>query len=379
MKRKVVILFIFTLVLLTICGCQREKKGVDATKHGLSERNSGKENSIALQALIDELSAEGGVIYIPKGEYEFAENGTQTIGSHCIKMRSGVSIVGDGEKTVLKPIGESKYGMDMFYFNDYLDLGEPNYLENCRFEDFVIDATETSCITYTSAGKGFMFNLFKNCHWKGVTVKNTVATGFGVDCPIESSITDCRAIGCGSGATTRSSGASGFGIGYGYSPLESMVISRCEAFGNKKFGIFFEHQGRFNNKMYSAQPLEDFVITNCTSGGNLYDFGGICTAFTSYRNCRSEGAVDSAFYFESSSGVSVIGSFASDSPLAVSLVGTNGSCTVSDCSFTDIADYDVRAEGSIHSLTLTNNSAELGRLLLEGEIAELKNENNSWN
>ena len=36
-------------------------------------------------------------------------------------MRSGVSILGDGEKTVLKPVGKSRYGLDMFYFNDYLD------------------------------------------------------------------------------------------------------------------------------------------------------------------------------------------------------------------------------------------------------------------
>ena len=156
-------------------------------------------------------------MYIPAGEYEFAENGKQKIGSHCIKMRSGVSIVGDGEKTVLKPVGSSYYGMDMFYFNDYIDKGEALYLENCRFENFVIDGSETSCRVYTSAGKGFMFNLFKNCHFKNVTVKNTDATGFGVDCPVESTITGCTAIGCGKAATQENSGASGFGIGFGCS------------------------------------------------------------------------------------------------------------------------------------------------------------------
>ena len=159
MKSKVVILCIFALILLSLVGCQREKM-IDATRYGLSESNSGEENSLALQALIDETARGGGVIFIPKGEYEFSATGSQTIGSHCIKMRSNVSIVGEGQKTVLKPIGRSQYGLDMFYFNDYLDTGEPTYLENCRFEDFVIDASGTSVVTYTSAGKGFMFNLF---------------------------------------------------------------------------------------------------------------------------------------------------------------------------------------------------------------------------
>lgn len=298
--RRIYRVFAVCMLILVLSGCNQngQKDWIDATKHGLSTQNSGQQNSQALQSLIDSLTKTGGTIYIPAGEYVFAENGIQTIGSHCIKMRSNVSIIGDGEKTVLKPVGKSAYGLDMFYFNDYLDTGEAVYLENCRFESFVIDAAGTSCETYTSAGKGFMFNLFRNCHWKGVTVKKTDATGFGVDCPIDSSITNCVAIGCGKAATIENGGASGFGIGYGYCAEETMTISDCYAEGNKKFGFFFEHQGRFNSEMYTAESAQGFIVSQCRAEGNLYNFGGICAENVTYTECTSGVAIKQEVYFE---------------------------------------------------------------------------------
>lgn len=294
------------LLLLPLCmlgSCGDDGGVLNAAEHGLAAENAGELNSKALQALVDKAAGSGKTIFIPAGEYEFAQNGKQRIGAHCIKMRSGVSIVGEGEKTVLKPVGHSYYGMDMFYFNDYIDKGEAVYLENCRFEDFVIDASGTSCEVYTSAGKGFMFNLFKNCHFKNITVKNTDATGFGVDCPVGSTITSCTAVGCGKAATEENSGASGFGIGFGYCEEESLVIEDCEALGNKKFGFFFEHQGRFNNLgRYGALPAEPFTVKDCRAEGNLFGFGGINTFATFYENCRSESSLRYGFYFEDSFG-----------------------------------------------------------------------------
>lgn len=293
-------MFAVCLLILALSGCNQTQQTdwVDATEHGLSAQNSGQQNCQALQSLIDSLTETGGTIYIPAGEYVFAENGTQTIGSHCIQMRSHVSIVGDGEKTVLKPVGESTYGLDMFYFNEYLDTGEAAYLENCQFENFVIDAAGTSCQVYTSAGKGFMFNLFRDCHWKGVTVKNTDATGFGVDCPLDSSITNCTAIGCGKAATEENGGASGFGIGYGYCDGESITITDCYAEGNRKFGVFFEHQGRFDPQRYTASEPGDFLVKNCIATGNLYNFGGIMAEAVVYDTCVSAGALRVGYYFE---------------------------------------------------------------------------------
>lgn len=415
MKKLNAILPILILIFLLV-GCkQREESkipdgAIDATEQGVSPDNSGEENSKNLQKLIDSLSAEGGVIYIPAGEYEFAENGRQTIGSHCIKMRSNVSIIGAGEGTVLLPRGESMYGLDMFYFNDYLDIGEGIYLENCRFESFVIDASDTSCEVYTSAGKGFMFNLFRNCHWDSVTVKNTVATGFGVDCPMGGSITNCVAIGCGRGATEENGGASGFGIGFGYADGESLTISDCTSAGNKKFGFFFEHQGRFNSAKYKATKSHNFSVSGCSATENLYNFGGIYAMNTEYENCVSKRARKHGFYFESSldsgatecvssnereaafavaqlgeyevSGIYFDDCSAGSSPVGAKIT-SEGSATmakisVKNCRFSSITDYTVVTSGIMQSLTLVGNISDNNMNSFGAEVENFESSDNSW-
>lgn len=301
MKRNSCILWVaavFCFLLLSGCSQKASEAYIDVTQYGVLPSNSGKENSENLQMLLDRLPASGGTLYIPGGVYAFSENGSQTIGSHCIKMRSNVSIVGDGANTVLKPTGESEFGLDMFYFNAYLDDDLPVYLENCTFRGFVIDASDTSCRTYTSAGKGFMLNLVRNCHWENVIVQNTDATGFGMDCPIDCSISLCVAINCGKAATLDNSGASGFGIGYGYSDEESMDISLCEARDNKKFGFFFEHQGRFDQDKYSAKPANTFTVRSCTALDNAYNFGGIQAENVIYEKCSSGNALKYGYFFE---------------------------------------------------------------------------------
>lgn len=291
---------ILTIGLLFGCASTQEPvdRRINAKDHGVLPENTGLLNSQNLQKLIDELSLEGGTIYIPAGEYQFSANGTQAIGDHCIKMKSNVSILGDGEKTVLMPVGDSQFGLDMFYFNDYLDTGEGTYLENCSFQNFVIDAAGTSCETYTSAGKGFMLNLIRNCHWENVTVKNTDATGFGVDCPLDCTITNCVAIGCGKAAGEESPGASGFGIGYGYCDGEEMIITDCYAENNRKFGFFFEHQGRFDGEKYDLSNQGSFLVIGSTAKGNLYNFGGIRAKNVTYRQCDSQEARKEEVYFE---------------------------------------------------------------------------------
>lgn len=421
--KKIPLLLCIAAFLLLLVGCYRSplkpsaqpEGSVDATEQGLSPANGGEQNSKALQALIDRLSVEGGTVYIPAGEYAFAANGTQTIGAHCIKMRSNVSIVGDGASTILKPVGDSVYGLDMFYFNDYLDTGNASYLKNCRFESFVIDAIDTSCTYYTSAGKGFMFNLFENCHWKNVTVQNTDATGFGVDCPVNSTIIGCSAVACGKAATKESTGASGFGIGFGYSENESLLITDCKAERNRKFGFFFEHQGRFNDKKYNAIPKDLFRVTNCEAGENLFGFGGVCTVNTVYENCVAENSLRYGFIFKDSKNSEAIGceskndreaAFAvlqtaingdyavsniayvrctgTNSPVGVAVISENpsafmGENSIKDCSFRQVQQYTVHTEGTMHSLLLSGNDSDSAKNAFQAQIEDFHNIGNSWN
>lgn len=279
----------------------------DASKSGVKTENSGIQNSQALQSLIDIVSKNsGGSIYIPSGQYQFSSNGSQNIGEHCVKIKSNVTIFGDGASTILKPTGTVQNGLDMFYWNEYADSDSPTYLENCIFKNFVIDGEGQHSTNYTSSGKGFMLNLIKNCHWNNVTVKNMDATGFGVDCPIDCSITDCIAENCGKSAQITDVGASGFGIGFGFSYDENMIIFGCTARNCKKFGFFFEHQRRFSPDLYSATSNKCFMVCDCTGIGNYYNFGGIQDINTMYRNCFGSLAVQHDYFFQNSENCNVM-------------------------------------------------------------------------
>lgn len=309
--------------------------GLDITLNSLKTGEAAAAtNTIKLQDAMNKVSdAGGGTVYLPSGTYYFGLGGVNSSSEKedfAIKCRNNVHLKGKGvdenssNYTVLKPLynnPSANGGMDMFYFNNYKDSGfgstnyntsslvnvsyvDPSgktitwnnqtvYLINADFSDFVIDGDSArggikkGGGTYRTDGKGFMINLFSDCDWNNVVVKNVDATGFGVDCPINSTIKNCKAINCGKAATQSDGGASGFGIGTGYSNEESLVIENSIALNNKKFGFFFEHQARFSDVHYKATTSKGFVVKDSIAGGNMYDFGGLKAYDVSYENNKS--------------------------------------------------------------------------------------------
>lgn len=312
--------------------------GLDITLNTLKANDSSvatiASNTKKLQEAMNKVSdAGGGTVYLPSGTFYFGRGGMNSKSDQedfAIKCRNNVHLKGAGTDensssyTVLKPVYDNPSGsggMDMFYFNNYKDTGfgassvntstvkdvsyidndgntvtwknQTVYLVNADFSDFVIDGDNarggiaTAGGTYRTDGKGFMINLFMDCDWDNVVVKNVDATGFGVDCPINSTIKNCKAINCGKAATSTDGGASGFGIGTGFSNNESLVIDNCIALNNKKYGFFFEHQARFSAVNYLATKSTGFVVSNSIAGGNLYDFGGLKSYDVTYENNKS--------------------------------------------------------------------------------------------
>lgn len=389
----------------------------NAVEHGLSVNNNGLQNSQALQSLIDEASIDGGgIIYIPSGQYKFASNGTQTMGQHCIKMKSNVSIIGNGSSTVLMPTGTVADGLDMFYYNDYVDNNSPVYLENCIFRDFTIDGTNQHCTNYTSAGKGFMLNLIKNCHWDNVTVRNMDATGFGIDCTVGCTIRNCTANNNGKGASTTSPGASGFGIGFGYSYDESILIDGCLAVGNKKFGYFFEHQRRFSPQLYNATSNYGFLVSNCIGRDNYYNFGGIQAINVDYINCMSCNSLQHGYFFQNSEqchAKSCISNLESNTSFVILADYTDGGTQenkdnaylgciskytlygvkvvnsgstasmqrniIKDCFFNQSQTNSVLTSGNMDSLILEGNVSNEAENSFSANVTNFVNKGNSWN
>lgn len=265
-------------------------------------------NSKHLQAVMDAVSdAGGGTITIPAGKYYFfpigknfnTEDSVLTASDknyveyHVIRCRDNVTLNGtqmeDGAAgTTLYPVSALPYPVDMFYFGDLFEYGEARYLVNANFNHFIIDGSNSHNYgRYNARGKGFYILLLRDCSWNNITVMNTDGTGFGMDCPINCTVTNSTAVGCGKQALISEVGASGFGIGFGYSEDENITISNCLAVGNRKFGIFFENQARFSN-VFQARSFEGFVAEDCVSRGNLYNFGGEMCSSTTYIDCISE-------------------------------------------------------------------------------------------
>lgn len=391
-----------------------QNKVYNALAYGVSAANTGLKNSQALQTLIDTVATNGGgTVYISAGTYIFASNGSQTIGNHCIKMKSNVNIKGDGSSTILLPSGTTEKGLDMFYFNEFVDAGNKTYLENCTFSDFVIDGKDSSCTTYTSAGKGFMINLLRNCVFRNIIVRNTDATGIGPDCPIDCCIVDCIAENCGKAATVNDNGASGIGIGFGMSAEESMYISRCRASGNRKYGIFFEHQKVFEvtPTNYTATNNRGLFISDCMAEENYCNFGAVSGINAYYKDCFSRNAVRHGYYLDNSNNCVIescssasesdasFGIFASDTSDAklktnclISCVSRNTQygCKISasnavmdaavkDCFFDHAQTNSILTAGAMRSLILEGNVANGAENNFGAEVTELFDKGNSWN
>lgn len=288
------------------------KKDIDLISNSNNDKDI-RNNTKVLQSAMNKVSAlGGGTVYLPSGTYYFKQGGTSNRKEKfVIKCKDNVKLKGNGVKgssaTILKPLYSNTSssvsgGLDMFYFNNYSETGfkykdsdrfsitytdmdgksqtltnQKIYLDNADFEDFIIDGNDAhNKYNYDTSGKGFMINLFRDSDWNNVVVMNTDATGFGMDCPINSTVTNCVAINCGKAASESDGGASGFGIGTGYSNNEYMIIKNSYSFNNKKFGFFFEHQGRFtNSNHYPATTSKGFVVSNSVAGGNYADFGGL--------------------------------------------------------------------------------------------------------
>lgn len=258
-------------------------------------------NTKYLQSLVDN-AEENQIIKLPAGIFYFSSGGenARKVENYVIKLNNNVHIEGagineevEGEYTMLKPYAEAgtiKYGLDMFYWNEYVDSNfeNPEYIENISFSNFIIDGEDVRGNVYNSSGKGFMINLCKNCSWDKMIVKNTDGTGFGMDNVINGSITNSIAMNCGKNGTSTSPGASGFGIGTGYSDEESMYISNCKSIGNTKYGFFFENQNRFGFDRYNATESAGFVVVDSYATGNLYNFGGERANDVVYVNCSSD-------------------------------------------------------------------------------------------
>ena len=263
-------------------------------------------NTSNLQYVIDEVSnAGGGVVKVAAGNYYFSTGGVISNNHYVIFAKDNVTVAGtlgnDGDLlTTFLPVGAEANGITMFEYTQ-ADWNNIKYLTNADYRDFKIDGINAThnAPQFYAQGKGFAFAIVKDCDWYNVEVQNTNGTGFGMDELLNSTVTNCSANACGNyyykdsngvehypgdSNGTNDVGASGFGIGYGYSTNESISITYCIATNNRRFGIFFESQARFSNAQLNKTVVNKLEANYNICAGNRYNMGGEYCFNSLYKN-----------------------------------------------------------------------------------------------
>lgn len=203
----------------------------DATNYGMSTNN--EDNSTALQALIDKIYAlGGGTIYIPNGEYHFANLNT----TYSVKLKPNVSIVGENKFLTRLIMDEASVGYSLFYRIE----GSSYPLKNAMFKDFTVDASAMT--VWETRSKAFYAQYIEDCTFKDLVLIGTPATAMGIDMLTNVLIDSIICKDCGKMWVDGRNGSSGIGIGCGGYEHENITISNCICIGSGQYGIFVEEQ-----------------------------------------------------------------------------------------------------------------------------------------
>lgn len=215
---------------------------------------TGQDAHRPLQRGYNWLSANGGgYLYAPPAYYKMPIP---------VVPKSGVSLVGGGQEgTIFLPMG---YLPAFQYRGKPTEASPEIYVENIQFFDFTVDGENQQLHPergYIPDIKGIFLQYYRNAYFDRLTVRNTGATGFGVDMPDKVFVANFIVENCGRLAQVGDLGASGFGLGTSFMSSEPIFLSKIVGRGNKNYGIFFEPQR-------SVGTAQDAIVSDATFSGN---------------------------------------------------------------------------------------------------------------
>ncbi|SWN35451.1 Uncharacterised protein [Klebsiella pneumoniae] len=230
---------------------------------------TGQDAHRPLQRGYNWLSANGGgYLYAPPAYYKMPIP---------VVPKSGVSLVGGGQEgTIFLPMG---YLPAFQYRGKPTEASTEVYVENIQFCDFTVDGENQQLHPergYIPDIKGIFLQYYRNAYFDRLTVRNTGATGFGVDMPDKVFVANFIVENCGRLAQVGDLGASGFGLGTSFMSSEPIFLSKIVGRGNKNYGIFFEPQR-------GVGTAQDAIVSIATFSGN----------FAGMADCGIEGLIAS--------------------------------------------------------------------------------------
>ena len=241
---------------------------LDARDCGFNTK-TGQDAHRPLQRGYNWLSANGGgYLYAPPAYYKMPIP---------VIPKSGVSLIGGGQEgTIFLPMG---YLPAFQYRGKPTEASPEVYVENIQFCDFTVDGENQQLHPergYIPDIKGIFLQYYRNAVFDRLTVRNTGATGFGVDMPDRVFVANFLVENCGRLAQVGDLGASGFGLGTSFLSSEPIFLSKIVGRGNKNYGIFFEPQR-------GVGTAQDAIVSMATFSGN----------FAGMADCGIEGLIAS--------------------------------------------------------------------------------------
>ncbi|MEA4574946.1 right-handed parallel beta-helix repeat-containing protein [Klebsiella pneumoniae] len=226
---------------------------LDARDCGFNTK-TGQDAHRPLQRGYNWLSANGGgYLYAPPAYYKMPIP---------VIPKSGVSLIGGGQEgTIFLPMG---YLPAFQYRGKPTEASPEIYVENIQFCDFTVDGENQQLHPergYIPDIKGIFLQYYRNAVFDRLTVRNTGATGFGVDMPDKVFVANFLVENCGRLAQVGDLGASGFGLGTSFLSSEPIFLSKIVGRGNKNYGIFFEPQR-------GVGTAQDAIVSDATFSGN---------------------------------------------------------------------------------------------------------------
>lgn len=343
-----------------------------ATDYGISTAAS--DNTEALQALVDRAAEKGGgVIFFPPGTYDFASSATYDkngmIIDYAVLLKSNVSILGAGVRaTVLRQTEPIPYSL--FFRID----PEETPLVGCRFEGFTVDAYQTGDVNQVW-GKAFYAQYLRDCVFRDLQIRGTVATGLGIDYLDRVTIDNVTCIDCGRTFTGDEPGSSGIGIGTGGWREENFVITDCICVGSGQYGIFIENQ--YNIFGSGHEPYSrGAIISGCiVRGGMKYGIGIRGGENVTVIGCESYGNANNGIHLENKCRNIHIAACHADgnggSGIGINPDSESIGITLDGCTATDNGGFGIRVAGESEALTIrdcTTRGNDLGLSIKEGIV-----------
>lgn len=226
----------------------------------------GTDNTKALAQAI----AAGGEVVIPAGKY-------LTAASVSLDTASNVIVRGAGRTaTVIYQVGTG--GAAIFQTRKFTHATP---LTKFSMTDLTLDGAFTQG-QYHVDNCGVRIEYLAQCTFRDMTIRNTLATGLGIDSLFNGSLVEnVVATNCGASAPGVGPGCAGIGIGLSGDDND-FIVRNCWTEGNGTFGIFVETA----NKATVIGPQ----IVGCTAVGNeLSGFADAAGKGATWTACYSYG------------------------------------------------------------------------------------------